>query len=82
MIAGTEPIVIASLAREQGITGVHTHVHQLGEFGGMLFEVAAVQLLEHARGLLMQADSPRCADLFVQRLTEQGMREPIHDESS
>ena len=32
MIAGTEPIVIASLAREQGITGVHTHVHQLGEF--------------------------------------------------
>jgi glycosyltransferase involved in cell wall biosynthesis len=32
MIAGTEPIIIASLAREQGITGVHTHVHQLAEF--------------------------------------------------
>lgn len=26
------PIIIASLAREQGITGVHTHVHQLREF--------------------------------------------------
>jgi glycosyltransferase involved in cell wall biosynthesis len=27
-----EPIIIASLAREQGITGVHTHVRQLREF--------------------------------------------------
>lgn len=27
-----EPIIIASLAREQGITGVHTHVRQLLEF--------------------------------------------------
>lgn len=27
-----EPILIASLAREQGITGVHTHVHQLRAF--------------------------------------------------
>jgi glycosyltransferase involved in cell wall biosynthesis len=27
-----EPILIASLAREQGITGVHTHVRQLIEF--------------------------------------------------
>ena len=26
------PIIIASLAREQGITGVHTHVRQLREF--------------------------------------------------
>jgi glycosyltransferase involved in cell wall biosynthesis len=27
-----EPIIIASLAREQGITGVHTHVRQFREF--------------------------------------------------
>ena len=26
-----EPVIIASLAREQGITGVHTHIHQLRE---------------------------------------------------
>ena len=32
MITRDEPIIIASLAREQGITGVHTHVHQVREF--------------------------------------------------
>ena len=32
MITRDEPIIIASLAREQGITGVHTHVHQLCDF--------------------------------------------------
>jgi glycosyltransferase involved in cell wall biosynthesis len=32
VITRSEPIVIATLARERGITGVHTHVHQLREF--------------------------------------------------
>jgi glycosyltransferase involved in cell wall biosynthesis len=32
VITRGEPIIIASLAREQGITGVHTHVRQLREF--------------------------------------------------
>jgi glycosyltransferase involved in cell wall biosynthesis len=27
-----QPIIIASLAREQGITGVHTHIHQLRQY--------------------------------------------------
>jgi len=32
MTMRNEPIIITSLAREQGITGVHTHVRQLREF--------------------------------------------------
>ena len=43
MISRDEPIVIAALAREQGITGVHTHVRQLREFlahsGGVVTQV-------------------------------------------
>ena len=42
-----EPIVIASLAREQGITGVHTHVHQLREFL-LRFGDAASQVTPHS----------------------------------
>lgn len=42
-----EPIVIASLAREQGITGVHTHVHQLRAFLGRS-GVTATQVTPHS----------------------------------
>ncbi len=43
----SEPIVIASLAREQGITGVHTHVHQLREFLGSSGDTAT-QVTPHS----------------------------------
>lgn len=47
MTARDEPIIITSLAREQGITGVHTHVHQLREFLARS-DVAVSQVTPHS----------------------------------
>jgi glycosyltransferase involved in cell wall biosynthesis len=47
VITRDEPIVIAALAREQGITGVHTHVRQLREFLGRA-DVEVTQVTPHS----------------------------------
>src|SRR5437762_3380799 len=71
-----------SLRRQLGIAhgfGEISRVTRVREvfsqLGSMVFESTGVNFLQCPRHLLMPANAPRCKDLFIESLPEEGVRE-------
>ena len=74
---GDEPVVIVTLAREQGITGVHTHVHQLCDFLGRTGGAAA-QVTPHSWAARSPVRRLALGALFGVRLVLERLWGPAH----
>jgi glycosyltransferase involved in cell wall biosynthesis len=72
-----EPIVIAALARPQGITGVHTHVRQLRDFLGRS-DAQATQVTPHSWAGRSLVRWVVLAPLFGARLVLERISGPAH----